>query len=85
MCRPSYHPPFGYTSRVHITIQQDCTYQVYILMRKLEDGFVNNEEDVHEILERFSSISSCKFCPGIDWTHYQEHYFDVIRFDVKTV
>jgi len=28
--RPSYHPPFGYVSRVHITIQQDCSYQVHI-------------------------------------------------------
>ena len=82
--RPSYHPPFGYTSRVHIAIQQDCTYQVHILMRKLEGGTVKNEGDVHRLLERFSSASLYKFCPGIDWTHYQEHYLKVIRFHLKS-
>jgi len=45
--RPSYHPPFGYTSRVHITIQQDCSYQVHILLHELESGIVSNEEDVY--------------------------------------
>lgn len=32
----AYFPPFGYTSRVQITVQGDCKYQVHILMRKLE-------------------------------------------------
>jgi len=62
-------------------MQQDCTYQVHILMRKLEDGFLNSK-DVHGLLERFSSLFLCN---GIDWKHYQEHYFDVIRFDMKSV
>jgi len=47
----SYHPPFGFTSRVHITIQQDGSYQVHILMQRLEAGTVSNEEDVFCLLE----------------------------------
>ena len=82
---PSYHPPFGYTSRVHITIKEDCSYQVHVLMHKLESGVVSNEGEVHSLLKWFSSASSSKFCPGIEWTYYQEHYFDVIRFDIKSV
>ena len=70
---------------MNITIQQDCAYQVHILMRKWEGGFITNGEDVHCLLDRFSSASTCKFCPGIDWTHYQQHYFNVIRFDLKSV
>ena len=58
----SYHPPFGFTSRVHITIQQDGSYQVHILMQRLEAGTVSNEEDVFCLLERLSSASLCKFC-----------------------
>jgi len=81
----SYHPPFGFTSRVHITIQQDGLYQVHILMQRLKAGTVSNEEDVFCLLERFSSASLCKFFPGIEWTFYQEHYFKVIRFHLKSV
>ena len=81
----SYHPPFGYTSQVCVTIQQDCIYQVHILMQRLESGTVSNEGDVCCLLEKFSSASLCKFCPGIEWKLYQEHYFEVIRFDIKSV
>ena len=78
------HPPFGLTSRVQVTIE-DCEYKVHILMRELESGVVNNEEEVHELVKRFSNVSSYKFCPGIEWTHYEERYFNAIRFDLKSV
>ena len=81
----AYCPPFGYTSRVQITIQGDCKYLVHILMRELENGDLSDEGEVHALLKRFSDASLHKFCPGIDWTRYQEHYFDVIRFDLKSV
>ena len=42
----SYHLLFGFTSQVHITIQQDGLYQVYILMQRLEAGTVSNEKEV---------------------------------------
>ena len=81
----SYNPPFGYTPWVHITIQQDRTYQVHILLCELESGIVSNEDDVHRVLERFSIASPNKFCPGLEWSHYQSHYFDEIRFHLKSV
>ena len=81
----AYCPPFGYTSRVQITVQGDGKYQVHILMRELENGHLSNEGEVHALLKRFSDASSHKFCPGIDWTHYHEHYFDVIRYHLKSV
>ena len=84
-CRASYHPLFDYTSQVHITIQQDCSYQVHILLCELESGIVSNEDDVHRVLERFSIASPYKFCPGLEWSHYQSHYFDEIRFHLKSV
>lgn len=54
-------------------------------MRELENGHLSNVDEVHALLKRFSDESSHKFCPGIDWTHYQEHYFNVIRFHLKIV
>ena len=81
----AYCLPFGYTSRVQITIQGDCKYLVHIIMRELENGDLSNKGEVHALLKRFSDALSHKFCPGIDWTCYQEHYFDVIHFDLKSV
>jgi len=57
---------------------------VHILLCELESGIVSNEEDVHRLLTRFSSVSPYKFCPELDWTYYLKHYFEVIRFDVKS-
>ena len=70
---------------MHITIQQDGSYHSHILMQRLKAGTVSNEENIFCLLERFSSASLCKFCPGIEWTLYQEHYFKVIRFHFKSV
>ena len=39
---------------------------------------------MYALLKKFSNVSY-KFCPGIEWTHYHEHYFDVIRFHLKSV
>ena len=49
---------------------------MHILMRDLENGIWQNESEVHELLERFSAASTHKFCPGIEWSYYHEHYFD---------
>jgi len=46
-------PTFGYTTQVHTTIQKDCTYQVQIVLRELESGIINNEDDVHRLLKDF--------------------------------
>ena len=81
----AYHPPFGYVSRVRITFQEDGSYKVHILMQELENGVTQGESEVHELLKRFSATSAFKICPGIEWDYYREHYFEVIRFDIKSV
>ena len=81
----AYHIPFGYISRVRITLQEDGRYQVHILMRELQNGVVQDESEVHELLKRFSATSTFKFCSGIEWSYYQARYFEKIRFDIRSV
>jgi len=77
-------PPLGYTSHIQVTIQEDGQYRVSVLQQGFEDGTVTDETDVCWLLNKICD-TSYKFCPGIDWTHYHEHYFNVIRFHLKTV
>ena len=77
------HPPFGYVSRVQITVQEEGSYKVHILMRDFENGVLRDESEIHELLERFSAGSTYKFCPGIEYSYYHEHYYDVMRFHIK--
>ena len=79
------HPPFGYVSRARITLQEDGKYEVHILMQNIENGVFQNESEVHELLQRYSKSSVYKFCPGIEWSYYLEHYHEVIKFDIKIV
>ena len=81
--RLAYHPPFGYVSRVQITVQEEGNYMVHILMRDLEKGVLHTESEVHELLERITA-PTYKFCPGIEYSYYQKHYYDVLRFHCKT-
>ena len=77
-------PPFGYTSHIQVTILEDCTYRIHVLLRTLEDGTVSDETEVCALLKKVCN-PSYKFCPGIEWAHYHEHYFEVIRFHPKSV
>ena len=79
------HPPFGSVSRVRIELREDGSYVVHILMRNLEQGVLQDESDAHDLLERFSTASMYKFCPGIEWSYYHEHYYNAIRFHIKSV
>ena len=36
----AFMPPFGYTSRIRLTIQEDGRYRVHVLLWMLEDGTV---------------------------------------------
>ena len=80
----AFMPPFGYTSCIRVTIQEDCRYRVHVLLRTLEDGTVSDEAEVHALLKKVCN-PSYKFCPGIEWARYHEHYFEVIRFHPKNV
>ena len=79
----AFMPPFGYTSRIWLTIQ-DGRYGVHMLLWMLEDGSVSDEAEVYALLKKVYN-PSYKFCPGIEWAHYHEHYFEVICFHSKSV
>ena len=78
------HSPFGYTSRIRVLIT-GFQYEVHVLMKKWESGEVKCVADVKELCEKFSADSSYKFCPGINPDHYKFHYYEAIRFDIKSV
>ena len=81
----AYHPPFGYISRARVTLHEDGSYKVHILMRELENSVAREESEFNELLKRFSANSTYKFCPGVEWSYYHERYFEAIRFDIKSV
>ena len=81
----AYHPPFGYISRVLVTLHEDGSYKVHILMRQLENCVAREESEINELLKRFSANSTYKFCPGVEWSYYHKRYFEAIRFDIKSV
>ena len=78
------HPPFGFTSRVQITMQYK-NYKVHILMRLWKEGELEHIRDVFELCSIFSNKSQYKFCPGIDPDYYEKEYHQPIRFHIKSV
>ena len=78
------HLPFGYISRIHLIIKgNECT--VNVLGNYFQSGLLQSETDVHELCSMFSNHSPFKFCHGIDWEHYEDHYHSVIRYHLKSV
>ena len=75
--------PFGLTSRIHLVIKGN-EYAVKILGCHLQSGLLQCETDVHELCLMLSSQSPYKFCPGIDYKHYEEYYHNVIRYHLKS-
>ena len=61
-----YHPPFGYTSSITITVEE-TKYVINVFAFYLESGELANGEDAHKLCNKFSCQSSFKFCPGIEW------------------
>ena len=78
------YPPFGYASRINITFKGN-DYSINSLGFHVESGTITNDDDVHELCQRFSNQSSYKFCPGIDWNLYEQKYYQVIRYHLKSV
>ena len=78
------HPPFGHTSRIHIVFTGN-DYTVNILGLPFLSGTVHSDTDVYNLCEMFSDQSLYKFCPGIDFNQYKEHYHRVIRYHLKSV
>ena len=84
------HPPLGPTPRCRILITghegKPHEYVVHILFREIErNRFSTNPEFLHSILKKYSPYSATfKFCPGIAEATYRE-YYDVVRFDPKSL
>ena len=79
-----HHPPFGYTSRIHLVIKGN-QYSVNVLGIKFQSGLVSSGSEIHELCRMFSNQSLYKFCPGIEWDFYEEHYHSVICCHLKSV
>ena len=79
-----YYPPFGYTSRINVTLKGN-DYVINSLGFHVESGTITSDDDIHELCQRFSKQSSYKFCPGIDWNLYEQKYYRVIRYHLKSV
>ena len=79
-----HHPPFGYTSRIHLIFKGN-EYAVNVLGFLLQSGSVSTAAEVHELCKMFSSQSPYKFCPGIEWDFYEEQYHSIIRYHLKSV
>ena len=79
-----YHPPFGYTSRIHLVFNGN-EFTVNILGNTLQSGSVTSAAEVHELCEMFADQSAYKFCPGIEMDFYEEHHHSVIRYHLKSV
>ena len=58
------HSPFGYTSRIHLTIKGN-EYTVNVLGNHFQSGSLQSEADVHELCNMFSNQS-------------EDHYHNVI-------
>ena len=78
------HSPFGYMSRIRVSIAA-FQYEVHMMMKKWDSGVLDSIYDVLELCNKFSTGSDYKFCPGIDPQHYKLHYYEMIRFDLKSV
>jgi len=78
------YPPFGYTSRISITLK-GSDYVINSLGFHVESGTITSASDLHELCQGFAGHFSYKFCPGIDWKMYQENYYEVIRYHLKSV
>ena len=78
------YPPFGYTSRINVTLK-GSDYVINSLGFHVESGKITSDDDIHELCQRFSNQLSYKFCPGIDWNLYEQKYYQVIRYHLKSV
>lgn len=60
-------------------------YELQILFKTIEKGTVSSEDALHAIVNKISSSSPYKFCPGLDSNLYKEHYAEILRYDSKSV
>lgn len=76
-----YHLPFGFTSRIQVTIKRN-EYEAYVMMMKWESGDLKTISDVRELCSKFFSklqlqILSREYC--------KSHYYEAIHFNIRSV
>ena len=79
-----YHPPFGFTSRIQITLH-GYSYVAHVLMIEWKSGVVQTSEEAEDLFDKFTDKASYKFCQGIDPDDYYKEYYEAIRFHIKSV
>ena len=57
------YPPFGYTSRINITLKGN-DYSINSLGFHVESGTITNNDDIHELCQRFSKLLALGNGPG---------------------
>jgi len=82
--RLANHPPCGLVSRAQITIKRN-KYSVNVLKKEWDAGELHSQEEVSDLCRKFAADTKYKFCPGLDPDHYQQEYFEKIRFHLKSV
>ena len=80
-----YHPPAGLLSRIKITLNESGDYDLQVLMISKEKGNVQSCDEFLSICGQISKIGGYKFCPGFEINEYDAEYFQVIRYDPKSV
>ena len=78
------HPPLGLVSRVQV-VDQDGKYDFQVLLFSKERGSVTTIDEYLALCDQIADKGGYKFCPGIDPDTYKTMYYDVIRYDPKSL
>uniref|UniRef100_A0A1X7VME9 Uncharacterized protein n=1 Tax=Amphimedon queenslandica TaxID=400682 RepID=A0A1X7VME9_AMPQE len=80
-----YHPRAGLLSKIKITLNVTGDYDLQVVMMSKEKGNIRSCDEFLSICGKISKIRGCKSCPGFDTKEYDAQYFQVIRYDPKSV
>ena len=61
------------------------TYDIQVLLNTIQTGTIGEFSEAHSIITMISQKGSHKFCPGLDYQQYFDHYLSVIRYNIKSV
>ena len=79
----------GYVSVVRVlffdSATSGVTYDVQVLLNSSQNNTIESLNDVDCIMSIVSQKSTYKFCPGLEYQSYFDHYFAVIRYHIKAV
>ena len=79
------HPPLGLVSRVQVVVNQDGKYDFQVILFSKEKGSITTIGDYLALCEQIAGKGGYKFCPGIDPNTYKTTYYDIIRYDPKSL